>query len=63
MNLWVIYNNISMTNEWVNEQINQREGKVLPYSSMLIINVKRIMELENHHLAIIIGITDSDRNH
>lgn len=47
----------------MNEQINQGEGKVLPYSSMLIINVKGIMELENHHSAIIIGITDSDRNH
>ena len=47
----------------MNEQINQGEGKVLPYSSMLFINVKGIMELENHHLAIIIGITDSDRNH
>lgn len=45
-----------------NKQINQGEGKTLPYSNILI-NIKGLVIPGNHHLQNTKGIIDAGKNH
>lgn len=44
----------------MHSDINKLMEKVLPYGGMPITNVERVTGLENHPLATVIGVIDSD---
>lgn len=52
------------THESIQEQINTyiHDGKFFLTAECQLMNVKRMMEVENHHFAAIIIITDSGKN-